>query len=120
MPVESKQRPKVAVFTDEQPTSVEPLLAEIEPPLSQAELVQITGGDLAQLLSPNGHAFVNWLGAVDWLRQKRFTAAVILTGAGQSPYTLGYLCYLAGIPIRVGRSREFGGQVLTHCLAVKE
>jgi hypothetical protein len=41
-------------------------------------------------------------------------AAVILTSAGQSPYSAAYLCYLAGIPVRIGRSLEFGGGVLTH------
>jgi hypothetical protein len=112
--------PKVAVFTDSQTTAVPALLAELEQPLPHAELVQINSGELAQLLSPSGDAPANWLGTVDWLRQQRFAAALILTAPGQSPYTLGYLCYLAGIPIRVGRSQEFGGQVLTHCLAVEE
>lgn len=112
-------RPKVAVFTYGQTASVTSVLAEIEPPLSRAERVQIDAGDLAPLLSSGGNTPANWLGAVDWLRQQRFAAALILTAPGQSPYTLGYLCYLAGIPIRIGRSQEFGGQVLTHCLAVE-
>lgn len=45
-----------------------------------------------------------------------FDAAIILTLPGQSPYQLAYLCYLAGIPIRLGQSHEFGGGVLSHCI----
>jgi hypothetical protein len=51
------------------------------------------------------------------LRDRQFDAAVILTAPERSPYALAYLCYLAGIPIRVGQSREFGGGVLSHCIA---
>lgn len=42
-----------------------------------------------------------------------FGAAVILTAPGDSPHGLGYLCALAGIPVRAGVSEEFGGQALT-------
>lgn len=48
------------------------------------------------------------------LRSLSCDAAVILTSVGQSPYSAAYLCYLAGIPIRIGCSCEFGGGVLTH------
>ncbi|NJL32891.1 MAG: hypothetical protein HC893_02345 [Chloroflexaceae bacterium] len=47
------------------------------------------------------------------VRQEYFDIALILTGAGRSPYALAYLCYLAGIPVRVGLSAEFGGGVLS-------
>ncbi len=47
------------------------------------------------------------------LKSEQFDAAILL-GHGQSPYPLGYLCYLAEIPIRVGMSQEFGGGVLSH------
>lgn len=40
--------------------------------------------------------------------------AVIFTGPGRSPYPDAYRCYLAGIPLRVGESCEFGGGVLSH------
>lgn len=46
----------------------------------------------------------------------QFDAAILFTGACGSPYALAYCCYLAGIPIRVGQSREFGGAVLSHCI----
>jgi lipopolysaccharide heptosyltransferase II len=48
------------------------------------------------------------------LRQQEFDAAWIFTSFSQSPFPPAYLCYLAGIPERVGHSKEFGGQVLTH------
>lgn len=50
---------------------------------------------------------------VDTLRAGRFDAALIFTSFSQSPYPPAYACYLAGIPIRLGQSREFGGSVLS-------
>lgn len=55
-------------------------------------------------------------GTVAWIRQRSFDAAIILTSPVQSPYAMAYLCYLAGIPIRVGQSNEFGGGVLSSCV----
>jgi ADP-heptose:LPS heptosyltransferase len=43
-----------------------------------------------------------------------YDAAVILTSFAQSPWPAAYLCRLAGVPVRVGMSREFGGAGLTH------
>lgn len=40
--------------------------------------------------------------------------AVILTKPLHSPYSAAYLCYLAGIPVRIGFSDEFGGGLLSH------
>jgi ADP-heptose:LPS heptosyltransferase len=42
-----------------------------------------------------------------------FDAALIFTSFSQSPHAPGYVCLLAGIPLRAGESREFGGRVLT-------
>lgn len=53
---------------------------------------------------------------VEKLRQMLFDAAIIFTDKEESPYPLAYLSYLAGIPIRVGQSREFAGGVLSHWL----
>ncbi len=50
------------------------------------------------------------------IESHHFDAAIIFTEPYQSTYLAGYLCYLAGIPIRVGQSREFGGGVLSHCI----
>lgn len=51
---------------------------------------------------------------VQELRRRRCDAAFIFTSFSQSPYPAAYLCYLAGIPLRVAQSREFGGGVLSH------
>jgi ADP-heptose:LPS heptosyltransferase len=51
---------------------------------------------------------------IDMLAGRRFDAAFIFTSFSQSPHPAAYACYLAGIPIRVGQSKEFGGAVLSH------
>ena len=48
------------------------------------------------------------------LSHQAFDAAVIFTDERESPYPLAYICYLAGIPIRIGQSQEFGGGVLSQ------
>lgn len=54
---------------------------------------------------------------VEAVRARGFGAAVIFTSFSQSPYPPAYLCYLAGVPVRIGQSREFGGSVLSHPVA---
>lgn len=49
-----------------------------------------------------------------------YSAAVLLTSFSQSPWPAGYLCRLAGVPIRVGMSKEFGGAGLTHWVPAPE
>lgn len=88
---------------------------ELRATFPEAELTVVESSQIASWLSADEATLVDWQQAIAWLRQGGFDAAVMLTAPGQSPYTLGYLCYLAGIPIRVGRSSEFGGQVLSHC-----
>ncbi|MFN2556622.1 MAG: glycosyltransferase family 9 protein [Nitriliruptorales bacterium] len=51
---------------------------------------------------------------VEDLRERHFDAAMIFTSFSQSPFPPGYACYLAGIPVRVGQSQEFGGSILSH------
>jgi lipopolysaccharide heptosyltransferase II len=48
------------------------------------------------------------------LREREFDAAFIFTSFSQSPYPPACACYLAGIPVRVGQSKEFGGSVLSE------
>lgn len=48
------------------------------------------------------------------LQAKSFDAAFIFTSFSQSPFPPAYACYMAGIPLRVGQSREFGGGLLSH------
>lgn len=103
----------VLVFTQTQTQSS--VLAELQPLLPQAHLTVVDPAQASWLLLSESQAPIDWQRAIAWLRQQQFDAALILTLPGQSPYTLGYLCYLAGIPIRIGHSHEFGGQVLSHC-----
>jgi phage tail protein X len=74
-------------------------LAELNHSLPQVELICVPLGELQAVLD-----------------QQKFEAAIVLSVPGQSPYAAAYRCYLAGIPIRVGQSAEFGGGVLSHCI----
>ncbi len=48
------------------------------------------------------------------LSTRRFDAALIFTSFSQTPHVPGYVCYLAGIPLRAGESKEFGGSTLSN------
>jgi ADP-heptose:LPS heptosyltransferase len=50
---------------------------------------------------------------VQELRTRKFDAAFIFTSFSQSPFPPAYACYLAGIPTRIGQSKEFGGGLLS-------
>jgi ADP-heptose:LPS heptosyltransferase len=50
---------------------------------------------------------------VHLLAERAFDAALIFTSFSQTPHVPGYVCYLAGIPLRAGESKEFGGRALT-------
>lgn len=62
----------------------------------------------------HAQTFLSLQDIIETLRLSFFDAAIIFTASFQSPYAAGYLCYLAGIPIRIGQSREFGGGVLSY------
>jgi ADP-heptose:LPS heptosyltransferase len=51
---------------------------------------------------------------IETLRPRQFDATVIFTSFAQSPFPPAYICYLAGIPIRLGQSKEFGGLALSQ------
>ncbi|ONH23671.1 heptosyltransferase [Pseudofrankia asymbiotica] len=48
------------------------------------------------------------------LAAARYDVAVLFTSYSQSPWPAAFICASAGIPVRVGASREFGGTLLTH------
>jgi ADP-heptose:LPS heptosyltransferase len=50
---------------------------------------------------------------ISLLSEHEFDAALIFTSFSQTPQSPGYLCYLAGIPLRAGETKEFGGSVLS-------
>lgn len=47
-------------------------------------------------------------------RMRGYDAVVVSTSFSQSPWPAAYAAYLAGVGVRVGQSREFGGSLLTH------
>ena len=50
---------------------------------------------------------------VQELRQRRFDASIIFTSFRQSPLPAALLCYLAGIPLRLGATEDGAGSLLT-------
>src|SRR5919202_5195632 len=50
---------------------------------------------------------------VETLRRGSYDAAGIPISFKQTPPAAGYACYLAGIPLRLGGSKEWGGGVLS-------
>jgi ADP-heptose:LPS heptosyltransferase len=61
---------------------------------------------------PNDPAYEREL--IESLAERHFDAAIIFTSFSQTPHVPAYACLLAGIPLRAGESKEFGGRVLTH------
>lgn len=53
-------------------------------------------------------------GLVARLAAADYQAVLIFTSFAQSPWPAAYLCRWAGVPVRVGMSKEFGGAGLTH------
>ncbi len=56
-------------------------------------------------------------GVVQTLADGAYDGAVIFTSFAQSPYPPSYACYLAGIPLRAGQPRDFGGGVLSDVVS---
>ncbi|GAA6624064.1 glycosyltransferase family 9 protein [Scytonema sp. NUACC26] len=109
-----------------------PALQAIKENLPQCHLTLMAspGGALAAELLPWVDEVLPWrvlwqdLGKLDFdptrewelvkrLQNSKFDAAIIFTSFSQSPHPAGFLCYLAGIPIRIGESKEVGNGVLT-------
>jgi ADP-heptose:LPS heptosyltransferase len=88
-------------------SQVSPLLPWIDDVLTWQAVWQDTSGEFA--LDP-----VREIELVNILQDRDYDAAFIFTSFSQSPYPPAYACYLAGIPYRIGHSREFGGRLLSH------
>jgi ADP-heptose:LPS heptosyltransferase len=54
---------------------------------------------------------------IQTLQQHQFDAALIFTSFSQSPHPPALLCALAGIPLRVGESKETDLGTLTHAIS---
>jgi ADP-heptose:LPS heptosyltransferase len=50
---------------------------------------------------------------IDQIAERSFDGALVFTSFSQDPHVPGYVCYLAGIPLRAGESKEFAGGTLT-------
>lgn len=83
-----------------------PLLPWVDDVISWRVIWQDVGGKLS--FDP-----ARELEMIDALKKSSYHAAIILTSFKQTPHPAGYACYLAGIPLRLGESKEPGGGVLT-------
>jgi ADP-heptose:LPS heptosyltransferase len=50
---------------------------------------------------------------IQLIADRSFNGAVIFSSFSQTPHVAAYACYLAGIPLRAGESKEFGGGTLS-------
>ncbi|MEN3535363.1 glycosyltransferase family 9 protein [Microbispora sp. ZYX-F-249] len=82
------------------------LLPEVDGVLTASVSWQKTGGEDVPVTDD--------LDLVERIGWGGYEAAVILTSFSQAPWPAAYLCRLAGVPVRVGMSKEFGGAGLTH------
>ena len=100
-------------------------------PQSRLTLMASPGGSLAAPLLPWIDDALTWrvlwqdLGRLEFdpsrewqlintLKERQFDAAIILTSFSQSPYPAAFVSCLAGIPLRLGESKETSGTILTH------
>ena len=83
-----------------------PLLPWIDDVMSWRAIWQDVGGRMA--FEPAREQEL-----ISMLAERQFDAAFIFTSFSQTPHTPAYVCYLAGIPLRAGESKEFGGSTLT-------
>lgn len=83
-----------------------PLLPWVDDVLVHRALWQDASGALA--FDPGAEEAL-----ITQLRAGRFDAALVFTSFSQSPYPPAYACYLAGIPVRIGQARDFGGGMLS-------
>lgn len=87
-------------------SQVTPLLPWIDDVFTWQAIWQDVSGKMA--LDPSRETAL-----VRILTECSFDAVFIFTSFSQSPFPAAYVSYLAGIPIRAGHSKEFGGSLLT-------
>lgn len=103
-------------------SDLELILGKLHYSLPQVQVGILTGrGSLWQLSVPESKTLLtmprtNFARLIQTVAECQFDAVLILTQPFKSPYSLAYLTYLAGISIRVGHSREFGGSLLSHSI----
>lgn len=97
----------IALMASPAGSAVAPMLPWIDEVITERVVWQDASG--AMPLGPEREAAL-----VERIRAGRFDAAIIFTSFSQSPYPPAYVCYLAGVPLRIGQSKEFGGGLLTE------
>jgi ADP-heptose:LPS heptosyltransferase len=103
---ETSPRARITLLASPAGTTAAPLLPWIDEVITWRVVWQDVGGRI-----PFDPAREREL--INLLTGRGFDAALIFTSFSQTPHTPGYACYLAGIPLRAGESKEFGGSTLT-------
>lgn len=102
----SSMHPKLTLMTSAAGAIVAPLVAEIDDlivydaPWLKATAPRIDGTPEYEM--------------IEQLRQAQFDAAIIFTVYSQNPLPSAFLCYMAGIPLRLAHCHENPYQLLTH------
>lgn len=101
-----------------------PALSRIQSAFPQLEITLLTAETRSLCFLPKLNLVIsyqpNWQDPkqekqlIQTLKKLELNAAIFFTPRTESPYPFAYLCYLAGVPIRIGQSPEFGGSVLSH------
>ncbi len=103
---ETVPQAKLTLLASPAGTTAVPLLPWVDEVLTWRVVWQDVGGRIP--FDP-----VRERGLIEMLAARQFDAALIFTSFSQTPHVAGYVCYLAGIPLRAGESKEFGGSTLT-------
>jgi ADP-heptose:LPS heptosyltransferase len=82
--------------------------ARLLPEVDEAVVARVSWQQIAVTAEPPDTDLVRRIAA------RRYAAAVVLTSFSQSPWPAGYALQRAGVPVRAGMSKEFGGTPLTH------
>lgn len=97
---------RVTLFTSPQGAEI----AELVPEIDQ---VMIYDAPWMKATAPRPDSCPEFA-MIERLRQRGFDAAVIFTVFSQNPLPSAFLCYLAGIPLRLAHCHENPYQLLTH------
>lgn len=103
---ETSPAAKITLLASPGGASIAPLLPEVDATIAFRSVWQDVGNRI-----PFDPARERRL--IASLARRRFDAALVFTSFSQTPHTPGYVCYLAGIPLRAGESKEFGGSTFT-------
>jgi ADP-heptose:LPS heptosyltransferase len=89
------------------------LAAPLVPGIDHVETLRAVWQDLGGRLAFDPPRELDFIAT---LRAGRYDAAIVCTSFSQTPFAAGYATYLAGVPVRIGQARDFGGSVLSHTI----